>query len=513
MRCACPIESNQTAMMNADIGISLYNKGQFRCALKFFSKSLEITIPEQTTNDHEIQMRKLAGKACSSDVCNSQGCEITTHTSSSFKYKEIELEIGMQCFDVDAVQIDQNNNGAFPVNSFISKRINSLLPWIPSQKINYDNVFRCKILVNMGLAYLQLCDEPSASEFFRLAFEVASHRIKFDFLPILCLYHMARLAYITNSYEESYHLYSDALSACRHFMRRGTKAHARSKENIKYLHRFEASCLVGISWLCIKNEDMDNALYCCDHAMSLQLKVLKEEHFETGATNYILGVIHHVSGDYSTAMTHYLRYLDIAESSFGDNHPHTASALHQIGNILLNEEELDEAMDYFLRALQIRKEIFGPCSIHAARTLYSIGCVYFKQENFVDALDAHNNSLHVKLTVLGGYHIETMETALQIGQSHHKRGELHDALLSYRLVLKIALTSLEKNDPFVARIWKMIGIAQLEFKGTSRAMNAFSEAIKIDEEFGAVNIADNPDFTSASLLHLAGDQVPDAAAA
>ena len=76
--------------------------------------------------------------------------------------------------------------------------------------------------------------------------------------------------------------------------------------------------------------------------------------------------------DFSKAYTYYNNAIELAEKSFGRNHPETAEALYRMGMAYLEKEYPLIALDYLEEAVEIRKNILGYENVKTLRYLEAL---------------------------------------------------------------------------------------------------------------------------------------------
>lgn len=105
-----------------------------------------------------------------------------------------------------------------------------------------------------------------------------------------------------------------------------------------------------------------------------------------------IGYVHHVKGDYLTALTYYDKSLKIAEELGVKKE--IALMLNNIGSVYTNQGDQVKALEYYNRSLIIEQEIGGK---KAMMYLFNnIGLIYKMQGNIVKGLEYYNKSLRIR---------------------------------------------------------------------------------------------------------------------
>ena len=102
------------------------------------------------------------------------------------------------------------------------------------------------------------------------------------------------------------------------------------------------------------------------------------------------GKISKNSGDYREALDYYQKAEAILKEIYELNETVTSKyidCLRSIGHVYFKYyEEFDTALTYFVKALQIAENVFGKSDPDYALSLYSIGQISMEQERYNEAL-------------------------------------------------------------------------------------------------------------------------------
>ena len=77
------------------------------------------------------------------------------------------------------------------------------------------------------------------------------------------------------------------------------------------------------------------------------------------------------------ALPRYQHMIALCESLYGSDHPMTASAYKDIGEVYMNLSDIPAALNYETKALNIRKKVFGDKNVETAGALNDTGLVYY----------------------------------------------------------------------------------------------------------------------------------------
>ncbi|NVL93610.1 MAG: tetratricopeptide repeat protein, partial [Desulfobacterales bacterium] len=96
-----------------------------------------------------------------------------------------------------------------------------------------------------------------------------------------------------------------------------------------------------------------------ERALTINEKVVGEEHPNTAASLNNLGILLQAMGDLAGARSYYERALAINEKVLGGEHPGTALSLNNLGTLLRAMGDLAGARPYYERALAINEKVLG----------------------------------------------------------------------------------------------------------------------------------------------------------
>ena len=114
--------------------------------------------------------------------------------------------------------------------------------------------------------------------------------------------------------------------------------------------------------------------------------------FYTINAHTILGIVNKNKGYYLTALDHYLKALNAAETIQDDGR--ISACYNNIGNIHLLLEDYEKACGYFNKSLKIEEKFNRP--LQKSIRLYNLGDAYNRRDSFDLALSYFTNSLLIE---------------------------------------------------------------------------------------------------------------------
>lgn len=173
---------------------------------------------------------------------------------------------------------------------------------------------------------------------------------------------------------------------------------------------------------------------------------VSNEHPHTAIALHAVGQELRRQGKYAEALEHYNRALAVQQTILGSRHPHTASTLTALGQILHHQGDHHGALDHHRQALAIKREHLGDGHLFTANSLYDLGQTLQVLGQRSEALASYVHALGIQQSALGPGHPRTIATQQAIGELQLAQGQFDDALIYFRDALA-GLDQLRRPDP------------------------------------------------------------------
>jgi tetratricopeptide (TPR) repeat protein len=121
----------------------------------------------------------------------------------------------------------------------------------------------------------------------------------------------------------------------------------------------------------------------------------------------------------------------------GEKHPHVASALANIGNIVNKQGEYDEALKLYRKALKIRRHVYGEDHKELLVTLHSIAEALCRQGMNDEAVEVWEEALGVCTRALGVDNENIAHVHCSVAEAKRETGDVAGALESARECVRI----------------------------------------------------------------------------
>lgn len=192
-------------------------------------------------------------------------------------------------------------------------------------------------------------------------------------------------------------------------------------------------------------------------------------------------------GLYKDALSRYSNLITLRESLYGQEHPATASAYHEIGETLRNLCDYPKALEYNMKALEIRKKILGEKNVDTAESYNDTGLVYIFQGRYDKASELFQKAKAICEEVVGTNHPSMAESYSNIGMLLTKQEDYSNALENYLEALKIYESTLGDDNRKTAIAYHGVGLSYYYMGNNSNALEYCSKAVRIYENVMGLN--------------------------
>lgn len=153
---------------------------------------------------------------------------------------------------------------------------------------------------------------------------------------------------------------------------------------------------------------------------------------------------------YDAAEPLYRRALEIAEKSFGPEHPNVATVLNNLAGLLPDTNRFAEAELLLRRAMKIEEKIYGPDHPWVARKLVNLGALFQDTNRLEEAEPLFRRGLAILERSLGPDHPEVATVLNDLAELLRDTNRLQEAERFYRGALEAWERSLGPDHPNVA---------------------------------------------------------------
>jgi len=151
----------------------------------------------------------------------------------------------------------------------------------------------------------------------------------------------------------------------------------------------------------------------------------------------VLGVIYRDLGIFERAEPLLRQSHDLRSFLYGERHPESAAAAHELGLLLAQMGRFDDAEELHRRALEPRRSGREVDGLAVARTLSALGAVLGRKAEYDEAEELHRRALALQLRHLGEESADVAETLDNLSMLLRARGVTGEAEAVQRRALAI----------------------------------------------------------------------------
>jgi len=261
-------------------------------------------------------------------------------------------------------------------------------------------------------------------------------------------------------------------------------------------------------------EAFNLALSCVDDALnaylsgevtSLEIETRVEvgqnlHHPMQAHVSLLTGHINNALGSATQAAWNYKTAVRLLNKVYSPQNLYSASALYELGSLLIRIGDTQEALKYFEECLSIRLHILERRDACVADVLFKIGCILADMRKFNKALEIEKECLQIRIENEGNEGDGVATMCYNIGLIYSRMGNMKASLeylegavrVRKSRIAKISLESLESQsdcsahaialsleESQLASVLHHIGNDYLQMEEPSRAMHYYEEALSI----------------------------------
>lgn len=182
------------------------------------------------------------------------------------------------------------------------------------------------------------------------------------------------------------------------------------------------------------------AMSCFRDALRLKGKTIMREGAHVQAmfatALYNIGMIQSCQGNRNDqqrrmrALHSFKLCLDLRRRALGSHNPAVASALHNIGILLLEDDQVTKSLECFQESLHIRRKAFGSRDHEVASSLRHIGKIIHDRGEYHESLRLYLEALWILRKSSGDSPEHLIEVLMGLGEAQHSNGLFDQALKS-----------------------------------------------------------------------------------
>ena len=228
--------------------------------------------------------------------------------------------------------------------------------------------------------------------------------------------------------------------------------------------------------------DYNSAEPCFIKAIDLAKTTLGEDHpYYIGFVSN-LGNLYRMMGQYSRAESYFLQAIQIAVTIYSENHPNYAMILGAYAQLFRDMGDYSKAETHFQKAVEIFRNSLGEQSHSYALTLNNLGVVFWKEGNPDLARKYYSRAAEILKEIFGENHPEYAHSVNNIGVTYEMQGDYENAKKYYLQALNVRKFLLgEEHADYACSLHNMGSIYE-HLEDYSTAEKYYIDAIKIREK-------------------------------
>ncbi len=165
----------------------------------------------------------------------------------------------------------------------------------------------------------------------------------------------------------------------------------------------------------------------------------------------LLGLHAHHLGEYEEARRLYEQALAMARRVYGEEHPHVATSLNNLAEVLRTLGEYEEARRLHEQALTIRRQVYGEEHPDVATSLAGLAGVLWQMGEYEEARRLYEQALTIRRQVYGEEHPDVAQSLNNLAEVLRALGEYEEARRLHEQALAIRRQVYGEDHPDVAQ--------------------------------------------------------------
>ena len=206
------------------------------------------------------------------------------------------------------------------------------------------------------------------------------------------------------------------------------------------------------------------------------------EHPVTATAYHDFGEVCRILCDYPKALDYNQKALDIRSRVYGEKHAETATSYNDTGLVYFFLGDYDKALELISKAKAIREEVVDNNHVDMAESYLSLGLLWFKQEDYSTAYESYSNALTITEKILGTEDRKTAVAYYGIGLTDLFLAKRKDAVNNISKAKDIYEKTMGMHHPETAMVYVGMGIIFSCVKGYSKALEYYTKSLEITKE-------------------------------
>jgi CHAT domain-containing protein/Tfp pilus assembly protein PilF len=217
--------------------------------------------------------------------------------------------------------------------------------------------------------------------------------------------------------------------------------------------------------------------------LELGLEILTEVHGGdsqlVAVTLGKIGLLARIVGEYREAEHHLREALQIMQRLFGEHHPEVANRTVALATLYRDKGDLDAAENMYWRAVEVLER--HPSPEYLATALNDLGSILIDRGQFDKAEQCTARALAIRQRLFGSRNFFVAQSTNNLAEIHRLQGHYEKAGPLYDVALESFEAVLGSGHPEVATVLGNIGLIRHVLGNYAAAEEAFQRAAEIQE--------------------------------
>ncbi|MFC1849539.1 tetratricopeptide repeat protein [candidate division CSSED10-310 bacterium] len=214
---------------------------------------------------------------------------------------------------------------------------------------------------------------------------------------------------------------------------------------------------------------------------ALQIKEDQPDEYDMDIANIYnnMGSLYWLRGEHASAVELYKKAIDLVVKLKGFNNQYVAVSYNNLGSVYTSQGDHDRAIEYYNKAITISEDLLGENHPGTASIYSNIGNSSFQKGDIEKAVVLQEKALAIRSSTKGHYHLETAISYHNVGRIHEWFGEYDTSLAALEKARTIFLKVLGDNNPYIAKVYELIGLVFLNKEKYIEAVRNFEKSMNI----------------------------------
>ncbi len=188
------------------------------------------------------------------------------------------------------------------------------------------------------------------------------------------------------------------------------------------------------------------------------------------------------AGQFDRALPLSRRLLTHWETTHGERHDETLTAMNDLGHLLLVSGQFEESLPLLERALELRKQVLGANHKETLLSMNNLGACYFSLGRFDDSLNVHQQAYDIRLAKFGEDNPNTLASLTNVATAMLALDRTSEALPMVRKSVELHRVRMGPKHPDTLYCLDQLSWLQLQLTDFEEAIATGEQAVTLRKE-------------------------------